>query len=84
MLESRMVPDDVAGREPGETIVERKRLVVATGDGALELVTVEPAGRKVMPAGAYLNGRRTPIDRLGSDEPISLPPLVSPVPGREH
>lgn len=83
VLESRVAPDAVAGREPGETILERKRLVVATGNGALELVTVEPAGRKVMTASAYLNGRRSPISRFGSGEPLHLPPLVTPLPGLE-
>lgn len=79
VLASRLANDDVSDRKPGETIVERKRLVVATGDGALEIVTVEPAGRKVMAASAYLNGRRTPIVRLGSGKPLNLPPLVIPV-----
>ncbi len=81
VLESRVVPEDIAGRAPGETILERKRLVAATGDGALELVLVEPAGRKVMSAGAYLNGRRSPIVRLGSGDPLHLPPLVTAIPG---
>jgi methionyl-tRNA formyltransferase len=80
VLEARVVSEAAAGQAPGETILERKRVVVATGEGALELVTVEPAGRKVMNASAYLNGRRTPIGRLGSGEPPQLPPLVSPVP----
>ena len=83
VLEARLAADDAAGREPGETIVERKRLVIATGDGALELVTVEPAGRKVMSGGAYLNGLRAPIGRLGAMEPIDRPPLVRPVPDGE-
>ena len=80
VLESRVVPDAVAGREPGETILERKRLVVATGEGALELVSVEPAGRKVMTASAYLNGRRSPIGRFGNGVPLQLPPLVTLLP----
>ena len=81
VIAARLASDDVTGRQPGETIQERKRLIIATGDGALELVTVEPAGRKIMPASAYLNGRRTPIGRLGSGEPLGLPPLVTPIPG---
>jgi methionyl-tRNA formyltransferase len=80
VIEARIASDDASGRQLGETILERKRLVVATGDGALELMTVEPAGRKVMPASAYLNGRRTPISCFGSGEPLSLPPLVTPIP----
>ncbi len=80
VIAAHVAPDDVSGRQPGETILERKRLVIASGDGALELLTVEPAGRKIMPASAYLNGRRTPIGRLGSGEPLGLPPLVAPIP----
>ena len=83
VIAARVATDDASGHEPGETILERKRLVVATGDGALELLTVEPAGRKIMPASAYLNGRRTPIGRLGSGEPLQLPPLVTPIPTDE-
>lgn len=80
VISARVAPEDATSWLPGETILERKRLVVATGDGALELVTVEPAGRKVMPANAYLNGRRTPIGRLGSAEPLRLLPLVAEIP----
>ena len=43
---SRLAPDD------------RKRLIVACGEGALELLEVTPAGRKPMPAAAFLNGLR--------------------------
>ena len=38
---------------------------VASGDGALELVEVQPEGRRVMPANAWLAGRRTPDALLG-------------------
>lgn len=43
---SRLAPDD------------RKRLIVACGEGALELLEVTPAGRKPMPVAAFLNGFR--------------------------
>jgi methionyl-tRNA formyltransferase len=39
---------------------------VATGDGALELVEVQPEGRRVMPANAWLAGRRGPDALLGT------------------
>ena len=42
-----------------------KRLIVACGEGALELLTLEPAGRRAMAANAYLNGLRAPIWTLG-------------------
>ena len=39
---------------------------VATGDGALELIEVQPEGRRVMPANAWLAGRRVPTPLLGT------------------
>ena len=39
---------------------------VATGDGALELIEVQPEGRRVMPANAWLAGRRAPTVLLGT------------------
>lgn len=41
--------------------------VVATGDGSLELVEVQPEGKGRVAGAAWLNGARpTPFDRLGS------------------
>lgn len=72
--------DDAHGQLPGTVLVERKRLVVATGHGALEIDQVEPAGRRAMSASAYLNGRRTPISQMGNGELApELPPLVVPI-----
>ena len=66
--------------EPGSVIPERKRLIVGTGSGALELVTIEPAGRRVMSGGAFLNGLRAPLLRLGEGgEPTQARPLVVPI-----
>jgi methionyl-tRNA formyltransferase len=39
---------------------------VATGDGALELVEVQPEGRRAMDANAWLAGRRAPDALLGT------------------
>jgi methionyl-tRNA formyltransferase len=72
---------DANAAEPGDVIWSRKRLIVACSEGALELVRVEPAGRRAMTAEAYLNGRRAAIERLGDvGEPLSRPPLVVPAP----
>jgi len=66
--------------EPGDVISERRRLIVACGEDALEIETVEPAGRRSMPASAYLNGVRTPIVRFGdTGAPELRPPLIVPV-----
>jgi methionyl-tRNA formyltransferase len=50
------------GGEPGSL----HGAVVATGDGGLELVDVQPEGKGHVPASAWLNGARPgPDDRLG-------------------
>ena len=49
--------------EPG-TVFGHTR--VATGDGALELVEVQPEGRRAMDANAWLAGRRAPDPLLGT------------------
>ena len=41
---------------PGEVLAADKRLVIATGDGALELLDVQPAGKRRMTAGDWLRG----------------------------
>ncbi|HEX2282362.1 MAG TPA: methionyl-tRNA formyltransferase, partial [Thermomicrobiales bacterium] len=66
--------------EPGAVISERRRLIVACGEHALEIDTIEPAGRRAMPANAYLNGIRMPITRFGqTGAPEPRPPLIVPV-----
>jgi methionyl-tRNA formyltransferase len=50
--------------EPPGTVFGHTR--VATGEGALELVEVQPEGRRVMPANAWLAGRRAPSKLLGT------------------
>ncbi len=42
---------------PGE-LLDKKRFLVACGEGAAELLTVQPQGKKAMSGGAYLLGRR--------------------------
>lgn len=45
--------------KPGEIVTATKETFrVATGRGMLQLLAVQPEGRRVMPAGAYLKGRR--------------------------
>jgi len=43
---------------PGEILSDRKGLVVACGEGALELIRVQPQGKGVMEGKAFLQGRR--------------------------
>jgi methionyl-tRNA formyltransferase len=66
--------------DPGAVLPDRKRLVVGTGSGALELVTVEPSGRRAMSGGAFLNGLRSPLRHLGErGAPAGLRPLAEQV-----
>lgn len=51
---------------PGTIIEAGPRLLVATGQGALELLAVQPAGKRVMTAGEFLRGYQLPVGgRLG-------------------
>jgi methionyl-tRNA formyltransferase len=60
----RAAPID-PGRSPGPG--ELDGTVVGTGDGALQLLEVHPAGRPAMAAAAWVNGARPrPGERLGS------------------
>jgi len=66
--------------EPGDVVSARRQLIVDCGEDALEIRTVEPAGRRAMAASAYLNGVRAPIVRLGdAGAPEPVPPLIVPV-----
>ncbi len=55
--EARPAPEE-SGGEPGEIRVAGKRVLIATGDGALELRTVQPAGKRPMPAQDWSRGLR--------------------------
>jgi methionyl-tRNA formyltransferase len=78
---ARVAPDAIEGFAPGAVIPSDRRIVVACGDRALELLDVEPAGRKPMSARAYLNGVRKPIVQFA--DPDHVPerlPLIVPIP----
>lgn len=74
VVEARPATDGGAETGPPGSIVEcaPERLVVATGAGALELVTVQPAGKPVMSGAAFARGRRLGAgDRF---ESLPVPP----------
>ncbi|HEX4728756.1 MAG TPA: methionyl-tRNA formyltransferase [Jatrophihabitans sp.] len=51
---------------PGELRVDRAGVLVGTGTGPVRLGTVQPAGKRPMPAAGWANGARLrPEDRLG-------------------
>jgi methionyl-tRNA formyltransferase len=49
-------PTGTSDHAVGRLVVERRRVLVGTGDGDLELITVQPAGRKPMDATAWARG----------------------------
>ncbi|TWT46474.1 methionyl-tRNA formyltransferase [Botrimarina hoheduenensis] len=68
----RLVVDRVALAEgtgtPGEVLQAAERLVVATGTGALELLILQPAGKRAMRATEWLRGSQLePGVRLGGE-----------------
>jgi methionyl-tRNA formyltransferase len=60
---ARVAPGRVADAPPGTVLAG---VSVATGEGVLELVEVQPEGRPAMAAAAWLAGRRDTAARLGA------------------
>ena len=51
--------DEVPGLAPGEILSgTRKKLIIGCGDGAVEVLELQPAGGKRMTGAAFLNGLR--------------------------
>jgi methionyl-tRNA formyltransferase len=51
---------------PGTVLAGTDRLIVAAGDGALEILELQPSGRRSMPASEFLRGNRVGVnDRFG-------------------
>ena len=47
------------------------RLCVATGDGSLELLAIQPAGKRVMQVGEFLRGQQVAVGQRLGDETLS-------------
>ena len=57
--------DDAVPGEPGTVLAAKNRLLVRAGEGALELLEVQAAGKRAMSAGDFLRGARLAVgDRL--------------------
>ena len=52
---------------PGQiALIDRSRIAVACGKGALQLIQVQPAGKKPMPIADFLRGYRLAVgDSIG-------------------
>ena len=54
--------------QPGTILNASNRLLIAAGDDALEVLELQPAGKRSLPAAEFLRGYRIrPSDRLGPD-----------------
>ncbi|MEX2176362.1 MAG: methionyl-tRNA formyltransferase [Pirellulaceae bacterium] len=65
---SSSLPSDSVEHLPGQVMLcDGKQLIVATGDGGLSIVAVQPAGKKVMGIDHFLRGYHLRVgDRLGA------------------
>jgi methionyl-tRNA formyltransferase len=62
-----VLPVDAPALAPGEVLVERRRVLVGTGTGPVELGDVQPPGKRPMPAVDWARGARPePGTRLGA------------------
>lgn len=56
ILKSKIPEENLPNGVGGDIIIMKNRLLVSTGDMPLEIVTLQPAGKKPMSAAAFLNG----------------------------
>ena len=56
IFETKITDPTVVNGKPGEIIVIKNRLFVFTGDTPLEILTLQPSGKKPMSASAFLLG----------------------------
>lgn len=63
--QTKIVDVDTTGKTPGQIIdLTKKGIIVATGNGAIELLQIQPPNKAKMPASSYINGHR---QELSSD-----------------
>ena len=56
IFETKLLDIQLPNVEPGKSIIMRNRLFVGTGDRPLEIISLQPAGKKRMEADAFLRG----------------------------
>lgn len=63
--QTKIIDTDTTGKTPGQIIdLTKKGIIVATGNGAIELLQIQPPNKAKMPASSYINGHR---QELSSD-----------------
>jgi methionyl-tRNA formyltransferase len=60
-LDQVEAPFDAALGHPGVVVHDSSRLVVGCGEGALDVLELQPSGKRRMPAGDWLRGLREPL-----------------------
>jgi methionyl-tRNA formyltransferase len=67
---TRMADADApVARRPGAIWHDTERLVIGTADGALEVLELQPPGKRRMAAGDWLRGLRAPLVEATAPEP---------------
>lgn len=63
--QTKIIDVDTTGKTPGQIIdLTKKGIIVTTGNGAIELLQIQPPNKAKMPASSYINGHR---QELSSD-----------------
>lgn len=63
-------PSPLPAAEPGTVLDAGQRLLVSTGAGALEILALQPAGKRIMETSEFLRGYQlTPGQRLATPSP---------------
>lgn len=56
IFETKLTDLQPSSFNPGEVTLQKEKLFISTGDNLLEIVSLQPAGKKRMDAGAFIRG----------------------------
>ena len=56
IFESKLTTENLPEGKPGEIIIIKNRMFISTGDKPLEIISLQPAGKKRMETDAFLRG----------------------------
>lgn len=62
VLRTRLAGPEAPALQPGELVQTGRKVLCGCGCGAVELITVQPSGKKAMDASAWYNGLRAGTD----------------------
>jgi methionyl-tRNA formyltransferase len=64
--------DEPVAGQPGAIWHDQQRLLIGTADAALEVLELQPPGKRRMASGDWLRGLRAPLQRATAPEPPTL------------